>query len=235
METRRLLLAALLSMAVLLVWQKLFPPPPVVAPESQSAPQELGDAATPSAPVAAPMPAVETPAEREAAGSVDSAPALPPVAAVVRRDGRARRRAHTRGLEQSRRAAREFGAEGASDRRRRVGRSRPASLEWRLSLRPGRRERRRRAVERCALRGRAGVRRRDVQLSRPRRRGAQEGDPGSRRHPGGRGRGGGRLEVDARPRCASDLGGGGREPLRDSRRRLHAKRRGRAVGRDEDR
>ncbi len=32
METRRLLIAALLSMAVLIVWQKLFPPPTAVAP-----------------------------------------------------------------------------------------------------------------------------------------------------------------------------------------------------------
>ena len=81
METRRLLLAALLSMAVLLVWQKLFPPPAVVAPESQSAPQEFGGTATPSAPAAEPLPAVETSSEREVDGSVDSAPAMPPVAA----------------------------------------------------------------------------------------------------------------------------------------------------------
>jgi YidC/Oxa1 family membrane protein insertase len=58
METRRLLIAALLSMAVLLLWQKFFPaPPPVVAPpveapararqESQPAPSTEGRSPAP--------------------------------------------------------------------------------------------------------------------------------------------------------------------------------------------
>jgi YidC/Oxa1 family membrane protein insertase len=60
METRRLLVAALLSMAVLLLWQKFFPPPaPVSAPAEEAAPRE-----TPPAPVAPRAETLDTPVEQ---------------------------------------------------------------------------------------------------------------------------------------------------------------------------
>lgn len=68
METRRLLIAAILSMAVLLLWQKFFPPPELAAP-----PPPVASEPAPSAP-----PAVAAPSE-EGAGAVqpvDRAPEL---------------------------------------------------------------------------------------------------------------------------------------------------------------
>jgi YidC/Oxa1 family membrane protein insertase len=84
METRRLLLAALLSMAVLLLWQKLFPPPTVVAPpDPRVAEQEFDGqppAATPAA--VAPAPPADGPAAEVAVEQADSAAALPPIEAA---------------------------------------------------------------------------------------------------------------------------------------------------------
>ncbi|MDH3403427.1 MAG: membrane protein insertase YidC [Acidobacteriota bacterium] len=80
METRRLLIAALLSLAVLLLWQKLFPPPPVVAP----APMDGGAAAPPGEPAPSPPPvATAEVAESAAAESAAAAPSGPPVEAAT--------------------------------------------------------------------------------------------------------------------------------------------------------
>lgn len=74
METRRLLVAALLSMAVLLLWQKLFPPPPPVsAPVEETAPAD-GIAAPPAPPTRAEAPTEAPPASVEAPAETVEAP-----------------------------------------------------------------------------------------------------------------------------------------------------------------
>jgi YidC/Oxa1 family membrane protein insertase len=66
METRRLLLAAVLSMAVLLLWQKFFPPPaPVTAPASESTRSE------PATEMPSPEPRTVEPAAEAVAAAID--------------------------------------------------------------------------------------------------------------------------------------------------------------------
>ena len=69
METKRLLIAALLSMAVLLLWQKFFPPPePVAPPPTAAAAEQRVDPVT-AAPSAAPPLTADTGVPGEAPGA----------------------------------------------------------------------------------------------------------------------------------------------------------------------
>jgi YidC/Oxa1 family membrane protein insertase len=68
LDTKRLLLAAALSMGVLFAWQLLFPPPtPPVAPESPEATASPSPAAPTATPAAAPQPSAEAPPPAAAA------------------------------------------------------------------------------------------------------------------------------------------------------------------------
>jgi YidC/Oxa1 family membrane protein insertase len=79
METRRLLIAALLSMAVLLLWQKFFPPPePAVVPAPST------EAAEPAAEEPPPLAPAEAPtAEAQAPGAAEPATVEPAIEATV--------------------------------------------------------------------------------------------------------------------------------------------------------
>jgi YidC/Oxa1 family membrane protein insertase len=71
-DTRRLLIAFLLSLAVILVWYKVFPPPepsPATPPPSKERATPAPGTAKPAAPAASPAPAAPAPVERaEATG-----------------------------------------------------------------------------------------------------------------------------------------------------------------------
>ncbi len=85
MDNKRLLIAAVLSMAVLFLWQMLFPPPeatpPPRLPVAAAAPSATG-ATSRTADAAAPDPAAAPTVAGAPAAPVAAAPELPPVAAA---------------------------------------------------------------------------------------------------------------------------------------------------------
>jgi YidC/Oxa1 family membrane protein insertase len=89
LDNKRLLIAAVLSMAVLFLWQMLFPPPEAPAPPRPAVAGAAPSAAGASAPVPAgsPVPAgaPSVPSAGAAAVAASAAPELPPVAAAEER------------------------------------------------------------------------------------------------------------------------------------------------------
>ncbi len=88
MDTRRLLLAFLLSLAVMLAWGKLFPPPP--PPDAAPPPAEAETETRPEAPAAeepppAPLPEAPVAADREAMPLTDEAAGEPLEASMEQR------------------------------------------------------------------------------------------------------------------------------------------------------